>query len=364
MVIKRETDTADAVPSAMFPWIIDCGSWGARRPKPPGVVLLEGTTRKIILHHTGEPAHNTTDFSRERAVRLAKDIQRFHQDERGWSDSGQHFTVSRGGHVLEGRACSLETLETGLAQVRSAHCPGRNHDSIGIENEGFYIEETPTQKLWDSLVRLCVTICRQYQLRAHHIFGHWDFRNTQCPGIGFYRQFPQLRREVAAQLGTQIGEVPERTWPDIYEVAEGTPVGGPVVTVAQYLLRNAGYPVPLTDGGQWSPEMTSAIKDWQHRHGLAVSPDGTMTAGTWETLAPELDQHATGDVVRALQGILIAKGYLGVGVDGQFDDATESAVKDLQKLHGLPANGEVDTRTWCVVTGGVIREAFRDALHS
>ncbi|WP_396888786.1 peptidoglycan-binding domain-containing protein [Micromonospora reichwaldensis] len=62
---------------------------------------------------------------------------------------------------------------------------------------------------------------------------------------------------------------------------------GPVVTVAQYLLRNAGYSVPLTDGGQWSPEMTSAIRNWQHRHGLAVSPDGTMTAETWETLAPE-----------------------------------------------------------------------------
>ncbi|TDB94961.1 N-acetylmuramoyl-L-alanine amidase [Micromonospora fluostatini] len=363
MVIEREPDLADAAPSTMFPWIIDCGSWGARPPKPPGVELLEGTTRKIIVHHTGEPAHNTTDFSRERAMKLARDIQREHQDVRDYPDSGHHFTISRGGHVLEGRARSLETLETGLAQVRSAHCPGRNHDSIGIENEGFYIEETPTQKLWDSLVHLCVTICRQYQIKAHNIFGHWDFRNTQCPGISFYRQFPQLRREVAAHLGTPIGEVPERTWPDIYDNVGGTCMGGPVGAVAQYLLRNAGYTIPLTDGGGWSPEMTSAIKDWQHKHGLEVSPNGTVTAETWETLAPELDQHATGDVVRALQSILIPKGYSGVAVNGQFDSATENAVKDLQKLHGLPATGGVDIRTWCVITGGVIREAFRDASH-
>jgi N-acetylmuramoyl-L-alanine amidase/Putative peptidoglycan binding domain len=350
-VVGTELATAQsalAVPSEMFPWIIDGDTWGARPPTSP-VVLRQGTTRKIIVHHTAYP--NSTDYSREQAIWLARDIQRLHQDEFAFADSGQHFTISRGGFVLEGRARSLETLETGLAQVQSAHCPGRNHDSIGIENEGTYITETPTQALWDSLVRLCVTICQQYNIKAHNIFGHWDFRATQCPGIAFYRQFPQLRRDVAAALGTSAEEIPERTWPDIYNA-----IGGPVVRLAQYLLHNAGYDIVAT--GVWSSAMTLAIQDWQAKHGLAVSPDGTMTAQTWQTLAPELDKDATGEAVTALQSILVPKGHDDVVINGVFDHVTKHAVKDLQQLHGLPVTGKVDTTTWCVITGGIVRDAF------
>lgn len=355
-VVGTELGTAEAagaVPSEKFPWIIDGDSWGARPPTSP-VVLRNGTTRKIIVHHTAYP--NSTDYSREQAIWLARDIQRLHQDVNGWADSGQHFTISRGGYVLEGRARSLETLETGLAQVQAAHCPGRNHDSIGIENEGTYITQTPTQALWDSLVNLCVIICRQYNIKAHNIFGHWDFRATQCPGIAFYRQFPQLRRDVAVALGTRLDEVPERTWPDIYNA-----IGGPVVRLAQYLLANAGYDIVPT--GVWSSAMTLAIQDWQAGHGLEVSTDGTMTGPTWETLAPELDKDATGQAVSALQSILIPKGYEEVVVNGVFDNATKHAVKDLQLLHDIPVNGKVDPSTWCVITGGVIREAFARALR-
>jgi N-acetylmuramoyl-L-alanine amidase/Putative peptidoglycan binding domain len=346
------TEAANATPSEKFPWIIDCDSWGARPPSSD-IILRYGTTRKIIVHHMAFP--NVTDYSREHALQLARDCQNLHMDVNGWADTGQHFTVSRGGYVLEGRHRSLETLETGLAQVQSAHCPGRNHDSIGIENEGTYITETPPQALWDSLVRLSVTICQQYQIKAHNMFGHWDFRATQCPGIAFYRQFPQLRREVAVTLGTSLAEVPERTWPDIYNA-----IGGPVVKLAQWLLKNAGYAIVPT--GVWSSAMTLAIQDWQAKHGLPVSPDGNMTGATWESLAPELDKDATGDAVSALQSILIPKGYDQVVINGEFDNATKHAVKDLQLLHGLDETGKVDTSTWCIITGGVIRQSFAGVL--
>jgi hypothetical protein len=345
--------SASAAASEPFPWIIDGQSWGAKPPTSP-VVLREGTTKKIIVHHTAYP--NSTDYSVDQAIWLARDIQRLHQDVNGWADSGQHFTISRGGYVLEGRARSLETLETGAAQVVAAHCPGRNIDSIGIESEGTYITETPTQALWDSLVRLCVTICEQYDIKAHNIFGHWDFRATQCPGIAFYRQFPQLRRDVAVALGTRLADVPERTWPDIY-----SSIGGPVVRLAQYLLRNAGYAIEPT--GAWSAAMTAAVQDWQAEHGLEISPDGTMTDATWETLPPELDKDATGDAVRALQSILIPKGWAEVTLNGDYDHATMKAVQDLQRLHGIVPNGKVTTSTWCAITGGIVRTSFEGALH-
>lgn len=343
---------ASAAPSEQFPWIIDGESWGANPPNGEPT-LRYGTTRKIIVHHTAYP--NTTDYSREQAIWLARDIQHLHQDVFGWLDSGQHFTVSRGGYVLEGRARSLETLESGQAQVQAAHCPGRNHDSIGIENEGTYITETPPQALWDSLVRLCVAISQQYGIKAHNIFGHWDFRATLCPGAAFYRQFPQLRREVARELGTKLAEVPERTWLDIYRR-----IGGPAVRVTQYLLQDRGYDIPVT--GYYSDAMIAAIQDWQTRNGLPPESDATMTDATWETLARELDKDATGAAVSAAQYILEVKGYSDVKVTGVFDHATKKAVQDMQHLHGLVPNGKVSTTTWCAIAGGVVREAFEGAL--
>src|SRR5262245_11518055 len=129
---------AGAAPSAQFPWIIDCDSWGARPPASP-IQISAVATNKIILHHMAFP--NVTDFSREHAIQLARDCQNLHMDVNLFADTGQHFTVSRGGFVLEGRHRSIETLEIGDRQVVSAHCPGENVRAIGIENEGTYITE-------------------------------------------------------------------------------------------------------------------------------------------------------------------------------------------------------------------------------
>src|SRR6185369_584568 len=164
---------ADAVPSAEFPWIIDCDSWGARPPSSK-IQITGNTTNKIILHHMAFP--NVTDYSREHAIQLAKDCQNLHMDINGWADTGQHFTVSRGGYVLEGRHRSLETLDAGQHQVISAHCPGENGNAIGIETEGTYITETPPAGQLDSVVKLCAAVATQFRLHAWDIFGHWDFR--------------------------------------------------------------------------------------------------------------------------------------------------------------------------------------------
>ncbi|NJP35429.1 peptidoglycan recognition protein family protein [Micromonospora thermarum] len=341
--------TAHADPGADLDWIYSCDEWGARPPKDP-LVVSAIPTNKIIVHHMAFP--NVTDYSEAQAIKLARDCQNLHIDGNGWSDTGQHFTVSRGGYVLEGRRGSLERLQAGDRQMVSAHCPGENGRSIGIENEGTYVTETPPEALLDSLVKLCTTICRQYGLHAHDIFGHWDFRNTLCPGAAFYRQFPMLRRRVFAELGTALADVPARRWPDLWRF-----VGSPSVRAVQYLLAHHGYAVTPTS--VFDAATVAAVQDWQARNGIPVDVDATLTTPTWETLAPELDQHASGLPVAAVQFILNAKGYAEVTVTGQYDHATREAVKDVQGLHGLPDNGKVSTSTWCVLVGGVVRQSFR-----
>lgn len=338
-----------ANPDGDLDWILSCAEWGARPPKDP-LSVSAIPTNKIIVHHMAFP--NTTDYSQEQAVRLARECQDLHMDRNGWSDTGQHFTISRGGHVLEGRHGSLDTLRAGERQMISAHCPGENGRAIGIENEGTYVTETPPPALLDSLVRLCTTICRQYGLHAHDIFGHWDFRATLCPGAMFYREFPALRRRVFQALGTDLADVPARRWPDIWRF-----VGGPVVRVAQYLLAHRGYPVGIS--GTFDAATVAAVGDWQSRNGIPVDVDATLTGPTWETLAPELAKDAVGLPVTAVQYILNAKGYADVALTGELDQVTEHAVKDIQRLHGLEPHGKVNTSTWCAIVGGVVRQSLR-----
>jgi N-acetyl-anhydromuramyl-L-alanine amidase AmpD len=340
-----KASAADAPGAAGLSSIIDCAGWAARPPSAP-VLMRIGTTRKIIVHHTEFP--NVTDYSRAQAVRLAQEIQNLHMDKNGWIDSGQHFTVSRGGYVLEGRHRSLEALTAGTEQVQGAHCIGENAQGIGIENEGTYYTETPPAAQFQALVTLCVTICRQYNLGANNIFGHWDYNETDCPGVAFYREFPALRRTVAHILG-QTG-FPDRTWPDIYDSN-----AGPVVRTAQWLLLNQGYTVPT--GGGFDPTTVAAIQDLQSKLGVVVASDGTVTDPTWEALGVPIREGDSGNAVQALQSILITKGC-PLTQSGDFDHDTHKAVQDMQRLHSLEPTGKVDTDTWCATVGGIVAGEF------
>lgn len=326
-------------------FIIDCAGWDARPSSSP-VLMLAGTTRKIIVHHTEFP--NVTDYSRAQAVHLAQEIQNLHMDKNGWIDTGQHFTVSRGGYVLEGRHRSLEALTAGTEQVQGAHCIGENSQGIGIENEGTYYTETPPAVQFQSLTKLCVDICRQYKIGANNIFGHWDYNETDCPGVAFYREFPTLRRAVAHGIGQHT--FPDRTWPDIYRSN-----AGPVVRVVQWLLLNQGYTVPTS--GVFDATTVAAVQDLQGAIGAVVASDGTVTDPTWEALGVPIRQGDSGNAVQALQYILINKGA-ALTQSGDFDHDTHKAVQDMQRLHGLEPTGKVDTETWCATAGGIVAHEF------
>jgi hypothetical protein len=342
--------SAEAEPSAEFPWIIDCDTWGARPPSSP-IQITGNITNKIILHHMDFP--NVTDYSYAHAVQLAKDCQNLHMDTNGWADTGQHFTVSRGGYVLEGRHESLSTLDLGKnpGQVIAAHCPGENGNAIGIETEGTYITETPPDQQVDSIVKLCVAVADQFGLHAWDIFGHWDFYPTDCPGIAYYKMFPKIRGRVAAAMGSKLSDIPQRRWPDIWRF-----VDGPVVEVAQYLLDAKGY--SLTPDGDFGVDMNPVVNDFQAKNGIPVDPDCTFDAATWEALVPQIGIGSTGDAVSGLQSILNHKGYTDVTVTGTFDKATFKAVQQMQVLHQLLPDGFLNLNTWCAVVGGSVRNAY------
>lgn len=183
--------------------------WGAAAPKRPAKVLAQGPDH-IVIHHTDTP--NTDDLSLAHALLLSRQIQAFHMNCRGWDDIGEQLTISRGGHVMEGRDGSLSAI-LAKRNVLGAQTLCQNEHTLGIENEGTYMTAPVPPTLWSSLVRVCTWLCSLYGLDpCLAIVGHRDFRATDCPGDVLYGRLPELRRAVATGLGrTQLVQAPWMT---------------------------------------------------------------------------------------------------------------------------------------------------------
>ncbi|OYO23083.1 N-acetylmuramoyl-L-alanine amidase [Enemella dayhoffiae] len=179
------------------PRIISTDEWGATFPTSGGDVIKREPAQ-IVIHHTETP--NVADLSRDQALTLARAVQKHHMQSNGWSDSGQHFTISRGGFVLEGRHGSLNAARRRDRFVEGAQAKGANDRSIGIENEGTYHSERPPEQQWEALVDLVAWLCDSYQLGPEAIVGHRDVSPSTCPGDAFAAVLTRLRTEVSAML--------------------------------------------------------------------------------------------------------------------------------------------------------------------
>ncbi|MEZ0071082.1 N-acetylmuramoyl-L-alanine amidase [Planotetraspora sp. GP83] len=193
----QSTQSADDA-KAGRPRVFTRDAWGAAPPKSKALVLDRAPDR-IVIHHTATV--NTGDRSLDAAFRLSQAIQRFHMKHNGWEDIGEHFTVSRGGHILEGRNRTLPAIEEGKLAM-GAQTANHNRHTMGVETEGTYMTELPTSPQLASLTSLLAWLCGVYGLDPNvAIIGHRDLNTTSCPGDRLYGYLPQLRANVARRLG-------------------------------------------------------------------------------------------------------------------------------------------------------------------
>ncbi len=315
--------------AAPAPFIENCPAWGARRPSSP-VRIWDRRPIRILVHHTASP--NQRNVSREAGRRLARGIQNYHMDHNGWLDSGQHFTISRGGFVLEGRSLSLGELNIGRRQVEGAHCTGQNVVAIGIENEGTYIGQGPPPALWDSLRALCAYVCFRYAIPPTELYGHRDYKNTICPGDRLYSMLPRLRAEVGAVLGRRVSRTEARraSWPLLR-----TGVTGPEVVAAQLLLRDAGA-TRASATGRFDRATADAVREFQSSTG-AEDVNGILGGESWPVLARTVQRTP------AFRGSGRSQGDAGRAVDTLAAHRRTESVPDT-----------VDAATWqrLLGTGG------------
>jgi len=180
------------------PRVFTTEEWGA---KPPKVSYFpKSAAVGVVIHNTeGRNRQPIGDLSHEVAAAFAnaREIQQSHFD-RGWSDTGQHFTISQGGVITEGRHGSLDAARAGQV-VRGAHAPGANDEWWGIEiagdNRGSYVV---TDAQWESLVSLVVWLNRlaggELSIEPHN-----HFVDTTCPGL-IQKKLGQLRADVSSAL--------------------------------------------------------------------------------------------------------------------------------------------------------------------
>jgi len=288
------------------PRMYTCAEWGARPPN--GTITVENhKPTYIVVHHTA--GGNSTDYSLQHAFAISRSIQDFHMDGRGWIDTGQQLTNSRGGYVTEGRHRSLEILDGGTRHVQGANVGNHNSEIIGIENEGLYSTVDVTQKLWDSLVQLVAYIAQSYGISPDMIRGHRDFNATECPGQVLYGRLPELKEAVGAALGT-APTAPLRTWPLLKPGATGAKV-----LAAQHLLRARG--VDVKADGEFGASTFAAIRTLAADNGVAYEPcyasrtadeSGFVGVTTWPLLVRTVRPGDTGEAALAARALLSGRG--------------------------------------------------------
>jgi hypothetical protein len=171
--------------------IYTCEEWGAKPAKAKPATA--GRPDKAIFHHTFSHASGP---SLQDAFEFARTIQSYHMNHNGWNDTGNNFTITRSGIILEGRHGSIEAVHNGRMIV-SAHCPGQN-DQPGVEHE-HKGPELMTKEQYAASVWLFAWICRHTLMRPTEIYPHSQYYATSCPAE-LKPSIKQLRLDVAKAL--------------------------------------------------------------------------------------------------------------------------------------------------------------------
>lgn len=163
-----------------------------------------------------------------------------------------------------------------------------------------------TQATWDSLVNLCVDICKRYGFRLNYtgnssgsLTMHKMFAATSCPGAWLEARMPQLAQEVNARLDGQTVAPSTPSAPSAPS-GEKYSVGTPICT--NTLSVNC-YGTSKIVKGDWSGSIGRVIKGAKYpyrvdRNGVAIGwtndsaidSDPHTPVGTTQSSTEPIDQ--------------------------------------------------------------------------
>lgn len=149
-------------------------AWDARPPKD--VLKFAGPIPFVIIHHSYEPAACSDGPGCRQAM---QNIQRFHQQDRGWNDIGYSFGIGGDGRIYQGRGFN----------VVGAHAPRYNDKSVGICMIGDWRTELPPEEMITAVQTLIDFGVKNNIIASNYtLIGHRQTRPTECPGDRLYKE--------------------------------------------------------------------------------------------------------------------------------------------------------------------------------
>ena len=159
-------------------WYKPRSSWASSSIDVSNIEPMQPIYR-LTIHHSGDAEDAIGD-----APKHLRDFERVHQA-KGWACIGYHFVIARDGTVYEARPIKYQ----------GAHATGDNNiGNIGVCLMGnFDSRPIPTaQRL--ALQATVDRLRKQYNIKRSDVYGHRDFKTTDCPG-------PVVMKWIAAYKG-------------------------------------------------------------------------------------------------------------------------------------------------------------------
>jgi peptidoglycan hydrolase-like protein with peptidoglycan-binding domain len=147
---------------------------------------------------------------------------------------------------------------------------------------------------------------------------------------------------VAMLLAVLAIGVPAQAFSGAFFHTQSSGNRGADVLAIQHLLAHHGQATALTS--VFDSSTVTKVRAFQSAKGLGV--DGIVGPNTWGALVVTLRQGDANNAVRALQVELNAKRSAGLTVDGNFNAATNTAVRAFQTHAGIGVDGIVGPITW------------------
>ncbi len=176
------SDAAQALaPELAFVGVEPRSSWGARRARCSS---RDGRFTRMALHHTA--SRNTGNPGA-----MARQIQSYHMDGRGYCDAAYHFAVSQDGRILELRELPF----------RGGHTLNNNTGNIGVVFMGCFDRacgnDQPSAQLIEKGAGIVAMLSRLHGIPvdADKVRGHRDHSGAQtaCPGANLHPRLEQIR---------------------------------------------------------------------------------------------------------------------------------------------------------------------------
>ena len=137
-----------------------------------------------------------------------------------------------------------------------------------------------------------------------------------------------------------------------------TPTPSPTPTRTPYYPQQTGNAQPTVDLGSIGVNNGSTSNNTGASQGIGViSPIIGVSTTSPASATTTLRNGSTGSEVKKLQQRLIDLGYLKGAADGDFGDATETAVKNFQAQNGLAVDGAAGANTLAKVYSSSAKRA-------